>query len=371
MARIAFENKESTRSSSLPAKNQVKDADLNEIKTSVNSLYDDVDAIGVDVAAIVGNAPANMNTLEEISSSIGNDPDFVTTVGNALNNKEDSLPTMVGASLKVLRVNTGETAKEWVTISTAIEIGVTAITGGTTRRVPFNNAGVISESANLVFDASNQLVIGGHTGGARVDVKCGGALSTDLGLRVRNSAETFDTLKVKGDGTVSVVAGSTSGSLKALDVRYATDTISLLSVRGDGLVYFANDLSYFNPNTFRLNIEGAGIVNGTTSINLLATSGDVILSPSNAEKFRISSTVATFAEGVGIVLGTTTGTKIGTASSQKIGFWNATPIVQPTTSVASATLTGGGGATITDTDTFDGYTLKQIVKALRNSGLLA
>jgi hypothetical protein len=37
-----------------------------------------------------------------------------------------------------------------------------------------------------------------------------------------------------------------------------------------------------------------------------------------------------------VVLGTTTGTKIGTATTQKIGFWNATPVVQPT-AVADAT----------------------------------
>jgi hypothetical protein len=206
---------------------------------------------------------------------------------------------------------------------------------------------------------------------AIVDIKAAGALSTDIALRVRNSANTFNTLNVKGNGTVDIVAGSTSGSLKALDVRYATDTLSLLSVRGDGAVYFANDLSYFNPNTFRFNIEGAGIVNGTTSINLLATSGDVILSPSNAEKFRISSTVATFAEGIGIATGTATGTKIGTATTQKIGFWNATPIVQPTTAVASATVVSGSGGNVKHDDTFDGYTLEKVVKALRNTGLLA
>ena len=67
----------------------------------------------------------------------------------------------------------------------------------------------------------------------------------------------------------------------------------------------------------------------------------------------------------------TNGTKIGTATTQKLSFWNATPIVQPTTSIASATLASLGGTALTDTDTFDGYTLKQIVKALRNSGLLA
>lgn len=50
---------------------------------------------------------------------------------------------------------------------------------------------------------------------------------------------------------------------------------------------------------------------------------------------------------------------------------NIIKIYQETTGVAAATLVGGGGTTITDTDTFDGYTLKQVVKALRNLGILA
>jgi len=45
-------------------------------------------------------------------------------------------------------------------------------------------------------------------------------------------------------------------------------------------------------------------------------------------------------------------------------------IYQETTAVAAATLVGGGGTTITDTDTFGGYTLQQIAQALRNFGLL-
>ena len=69
--------------------------------------------------------------------------------------------------------------------------------------------------------------------------------------------------------------------------------------------------------------------------------------------------------------GTLRGLKIGSASSSLIGLWGVTPIVQPTTSVASATRVGGGGTALTDTDTFDGYTLSQIVKALRNIGALA
>lgn len=63
--------------------------------------------------------------------------------------------------------------------------------------------------------------------------------------------------------------------------------------------------------------------------------------------------------------------KIGNATTDKIGLWNATPIVQPTTGVAAATFVAGAGTAVNDASTFDGYTLKQVVKALRNIGALA
>ncbi len=42
---------------------------------------------------------------------------------------------------------------------------------------------------------------------------------------------------------------------------------------------------------------------------------------------------ATWTDGKNIILGTTTGSKIGTATTQKLGFYNATPIVQVGASV--------------------------------------
>lgn len=45
---------------------------------------------------------------------------------------------------------------------------------------------------------------------------------------------------------------------------------------------------------------------------------------------------ATFADATNIVFNTTTGTKIGTATSQKLSFYNSTPIVQPSGSVITA-----------------------------------
>ena len=72
-----------------------------------------------------------------------------------------------------------------------------------------------------------------------------------------------------------------------------------------------------------------------------------------------------------IVLGTTTGSKLGTNASQKLGLWNATPIVQPTTAITAATFVANTSGIVDDTATFDGYTIGQIAKALRNIGALA
>jgi hypothetical protein len=50
---------------------------------------------------------------------------------------------------------------------------------------------------------------------------------------------------------------------------------------------------------------------------------------------------------------------------------NIIKLYQETTAVAAATFVVGVGTAVTDASTFDGYTLKQVVKALRNMGILA
>ena len=65
------------------------------------------------------------------------------------------------------------------------------------------------------------------------------------------------------------------------------------------------------------------------------------------------------------------GMRLGASSAQLMSFWGASPVAQPTNSVTAATRVGGGGTALTDTDTFDGYTIAQVVKALRNIGALA
>lgn len=65
----------------------------------------------------------------------------------------------------------------------------------------------------------------------------------------------------------------------------------------------------------------------------------------DATNTRLTIVGDTFlSEGTDFILGTTTGTKIGTATTQKLGFWNATPIVQPASANQAALTNSTGGA---------------------------
>ena len=77
--------------------------------------------------------------------------------------------------------------------------------------------------------------------------------------------------------------------------------------------------------------ELATILNGTVSAAQTFTGGATF------------TTAGLTITDVDIALGTTTGTKIGTSASQKLGFYNATPIVQP--SGASQAAVAGTAAT--------------------------
>ena len=80
---------------------------------------------------------------------------------------------------------------------------------------------------------------------------------------------------------------------------------------------------------------------------------------------------------VNIVLGTGAGTKLGTATSQKLAFFNSTPVVQPSSTGEGSGFTAGAGTAVQDVSTFTGnvgstaYRISDIVKHLKNLGLIA
>jgi hypothetical protein len=86
---------------------------------------------------------------------------------------------------------------------------------------------------------------------------------------------------------------------------------------------------------------------------------------SNYVTFNVSSSGTATIDGAGANKG------FAFASGFKLGFFGATAIVQPTTAHASAAFTANTGTTVNDASTFDGYTIRQVVKALRDLGVLA
>lgn len=103
----------------------------------------------------------------------------------------------------------------------------------------------------------------------------------------------------------------------------------------------------------------------------------------------ITSDTHTHNDGTNIVVGTTTGTKIGTATTQKIGFYNATPVVQGaavadiTVTATTGTLpTANGSITIADAASPTNAelleycreleaTLESLLARIRTTGLIA
>jgi len=77
-------------------------------------------------------------------------------------------------------------------------------------------------------------------------------------------------------------------------------------------------------------------------------------------------------DGKNIQLAVGTGTKIGTAATQKLGFFGETPVVQQTTSSQSpATFSAGTSGIVNDSATWGGYTIGDIVAILQAFGLIA
>jgi len=190
----------------------------------------------------------------------------------------------------------------------------------------------------------------------------------------------------------NVAIGGGGNTANDVAMLYVTSTPQFSSATTRRGVYFNNTLVAAANNNILIGLDISptftnGAFTGVSNYALRTVTGDIYFAstsgtvgigtaPTSTYKLDVNGTARvqgdfTLSDSKNLILGTTTGTKIGTATSQKIGFWNATPIVQPTTAVTASTLVSNLGTTLTDTDTFDGYTLKQIVKALRNTGILA
>ena len=124
-------------------------------------------------------------------------------------------------------------------------------------------------------------------------------------------------------------------------------------------IYGTSDASATNYERARIGWVGSGFFIGTEKGGTGVARG-IEFTPDGTTCLTINSSGNfIFADAKNIAVGTTTGTKIGTSSTQKLGFFNATPVVQPA-AVADAT---GAGDVVAQ--------LNALLARMRSLGLIA
>ncbi len=146
---------------------------------------------------------------------------------------------------------------------------------------------------------------------------------------VRVAAGTF----VKDDGTLVTYAGTSSFTCSA------SSTCKLYLTNAGTLTESTS--SWPGSNHVRL----ATVVTGTTTITSVMDERITIASTSVATYLALAG--GTLADGANVAVGSTTGTKFGTATTQKLGLWNTTPVVQPA-HADQGTLAAQGQQALTD-----------------------
>lgn len=184
-------------------------------------------------------------------------------------------------------------------------------------------------------------------------------LSTDAGtasMRVRLKGQYVGIHEA--DPTFPLHVGATVTST-ALNVEAVVDDaasaadITLLHLRGDTTVGQDDDL------ISTIYYRGHNDASPPTQVDYCSIEGSILDASDTTEdgrlrfsvqdagtlttKLTLTPNAVTLADAVNIAVNTTTGTKIGTATTQKIGFYNATPVVQPA-AIADLTVTATTGS---------------------------
>jgi hypothetical protein len=250
------------------------------------------------------------------------------------------------------------------TISFPDATGTVGLVGGSSGNLVVNQSGAYAGVANSSVDNAT----GDITLGSRFISSLNGAASAPPGTFTGTwftggtSTTTNPQVLIEPTGTTST-GWSTSGT--GFGVNAASGFAgNLLDLQVNGTSQFsvgsggnvsARSLSGFNPlsatwsSTAALTARGVyggglAVIDGTNGFvffsdgsgtNLRLATGSTSGAPTTRFTFT-SAGVFALADAGNITVGTTTGTKIGTATTHKLGFYNATPVVQPI-AVADAT----------------------------------
>jgi len=245
----------------------------------------------------------------------------------------------------------------------AVNRGNLTITGTSTQILAFTNgtsatAYMYYNGTNLEIQSNSGAVLTYTNSTVRQTITSGGNVlintTTDSGqlLQVAGTARIYGTALPHLLIEQTAATGNVELQFSATDASYP----AIISTKANQSLTFRDgfDTNFTIYTDSQINIGGGGAPFGATNTLTMA-----------------SGTAPTFG----------TGTDTFSLYAKDITAGNAAPhfitengaivkIYQETTSVAAAAFTANSGTAINDASTFDGYTLRQIVKALRNLGIL-
>ena len=357
----------------------------------VNISKVDIDSGAIDGTTIGANSAA-AGTFTTATATTGNITTVNATTVDTTNLEVTNIKALDGTAAATVADTTGI-----ITTSNAL-----LRLAGTTSSFPALKRDSTTVAVRLADDSGNAPLSASTLSALAATANTSAIASTGYSVTGSNNtaladlAGTWNTTGTPTAVKVNITDTASNGSSLLMDLQ--TTGVSQFSVnKAGGLtaktgVFSANagNLSSIAASNYALSgtsavsmVDLAGTWNttGTPSaikVNITDTASNAAsllmdLQVGGTSQFSVAKGGSvTVADAANFVVGTSTGTKIGTATSQKIGFWNAAPIVQPTTGVAAATVAATGvGDVVAASTTFDGYTIGQIVKALRNAGLLA
>jgi len=305
------------------------------------------------------------NTLSKLSGNTTTTKKFLVQTGDGVNSAAPAWTTIAAGDLTGLVVSslTGTTDQVNVSASTGAVTLSTPQNIATTSTPQFKRIGVgIAPQATQIFRAfaASGDLTGTTQYGLSFSVTTGSdctASGIGIDLAVATGAAAYTMTNAVGIRVNDVTQGAGSTITQQFGISIADQT--------KGSTLTAGIRSLVSSGTGKWNIYASG-----TAINYLA--GELLLGTTTS-----GSAALTFGDAKNIAIGTTTGTKIGTATTQKLAFYNSTPIVQPSGTGETVGFTAGAGTTVTDQSTFTGnvgsttYRISDIVKALKNLGLMA
>jgi hypothetical protein len=279
------------------------------------------------------------------------DPSAVTNFKWDSTNVELDIPGSInlddgGTFTTTLQTITATAAR---VISLPDATGTVALVAGSSGAAIYNNGGALAGIGTLTYDGTTLTTAGrfvnSYNATASTPAKSftgtwftgGTGTTTKPQVLIEPTGTTSALWSTSGTGLGVNAASGFAGNLLDLQLN-GTSVWNLLS---NGTVVQTSPSPNFGTYTLR-NTSGSfssSLLYGYTDrassvafklIDLRTSNGSTLV-------FNIDgSGNTTWIDGANFAVGTTTGTKIGTATTQKLGFYNKTPVVQPT-AVADAT----------------------------------